>query len=145
MSDIEREMVQFGGGVNAAGAIRAVADRTGDILGTAARIAEVLHSGLDLTERAERLLIRLSVGIQGNVVDVARHARTSLTRAVYRALGSAGLGAINQVSEATDEQLLPLVGNDEGKLTVLRDAAAAELRRRSIPKLDPVPLPEYEA
>jgi len=145
MSEIEQEMTRFGGGFNAAGAIRSVADRTGDVLGTAARIAEVLHPGLDLTERSERLLVRLSVGVQGNVVDIARHARGVLTRSEYKALGNAGMGAADRVTAAKDEELLPLFGDVVVKVIILREAAAAELHRREVTRVAPVPLPAYEA
>ena len=145
MSEIEQEMVRFGGGFNAAGAVRSVADRTGDVLGTAARIAEVLHAGLDLVDRAERLLVRLASGVEGSAVDIARHARGLLTRADYKALGHAGMGVSESVMSATDEQLLPLLGNSVEKVAILRAAAIAELRRRDVPRIQPVPLPAYEA
>lgn len=47
------------------------------------RVAELLHPGLALEQRIARLVLRLDLGIQGPVVDLARYAERSLDRADY--------------------------------------------------------------
>jgi len=103
-----------------------------------------LHPGLDLADRSDRLLIRLSLGVPGGAVDIARHARGALTRAEYMALHSAGLGGSAAVLEADDARLLPLVGNDSVRVAVVRRAARLEEERRISLAVMSVPLPAYE-
>ena len=87
MEEIERAMSQFGGAFDgSAGPIRAITGRTCDVLPMIGRVAELLHSGLDLGQRGSRLLLRLDLGIQGPVVDLARYAERNLDRADYRRL-----------------------------------------------------------
>ncbi len=86
-------MTRFSGGFDgAAGPIRSVTACTCDLLPMIARAGELLHPGLDLTERAARLLARLDLGILGAAVDIWRHAGRDLGRADYRRLGAARCG-----------------------------------------------------
>src|SRR5258708_37693551 len=64
MEEIERAVTQFGGAFDgSAGPIRSVTSRTCDVLQVIARAAELLHAGLDLLHRTDRLLLRLDLGI----------------------------------------------------------------------------------
>ncbi len=55
---IERMLARHGGGFDgAAGPVRSIAGRTADLLGTAARVAELLHPGLQFGDRVERLTV----------------------------------------------------------------------------------------
>ncbi len=57
LAEIEEILTQFGGKFDgAAGPVRGVRARTCDLLPTVARVAEVLHPGLNLSERVSRLL-----------------------------------------------------------------------------------------
>jgi hypothetical protein len=145
MSTIEEQMLQFGGGFNASGPIVAVADRTADVLGTAARVAAILHPGLDLADRSDRLLVRLSLGVPGGVVDIARHARGALTRSDYMALHSEGLGSREAAMASDDAQLLSALGNDPTKVTTVRRAARLEVERQAVLTITPIALPAYES
>jgi replicative superfamily II helicase len=130
MEDMERALTAFGGAFGgAAGPIRAVASRTSDVLPTTARVAEILHPGLDLGERLGRLLIRLESGIPGVAVDVAREAGTRLVRSDYLGLVSAGLSSPSAIVAATDNALLEILNRDGAKLTIIRHAATAALAR----------------
>jgi hypothetical protein len=52
MSEIEEVLTRFGGRFDgAAGPMRSVRSRTADVLPTVAMVAQLLHSGLDLTQR----------------------------------------------------------------------------------------------
>jgi hypothetical protein len=118
---IERLLARHGGGFDgSAGPVRSIASRTCDLLGTAARVAELVHPELQLAERVERLNLRLTLGITGVAVDLARYAGGDLTRGDYRRLTAAGLSGCDNILNAEDDALLSCVGGDEGRLAVLR-------------------------
>jgi replicative superfamily II helicase len=143
MNAIETMIQRHGGGVGgSAGNIRSIAARTSDMIGTAGRIAELLHPGLHLGERIERLQIRLTLGIPGAAVDLGREAGQQLSRGDYLALTLAGLTTPDAIQKASDEQILACLENDREQLAVVRSAARRmEARQRSaddtIPDLAP--------
>jgi helicase len=144
MDEIERAVSQFGGAFDgSAGPIRSVTSRTCDVLPVIARSAELLHPGLDLQERTARLLLRLDLGIQGPVVDLARFAERVLDRADYRRLCDAALATQDALISAANHTLLPLIGNDIRKLAALRDALE-QWRQARPPLPPPVFLPAYQ-
>jgi len=84
ISQIEATVTQFGGASGgAAGPIRGTANRTSDMLPTAARVAEILHPTLDLGDRVARLTIRLTYGIPSAAVELARELGSELLRGDY--------------------------------------------------------------
>src|SRR5260221_4531375 len=144
MDEIERAVSQFGGAFDgSAGPIRSVTSRTCDVLPVIARAAELLHAGLDLQERTASLLLRLDLGIQGPVVDLARFTERALDRADYHRLCNAALTTQDALMSAENNTLLPLIGNDFRKLTALRDALE-QWRQARPPLLPPVALPAYQ-
>lgn len=144
MEEIERAMGQFGGAFDgAAGPIRGVTGRTCDVLPMIARAAEVLHAGVDLQERTERLLLRVSLGIQGPAVNLGRYVGSELDRADYRRLCEARLTEREALAGADDRTLLPLVGNDARKVAAVRDAIA-RWRAARPPAPPAAALPAYE-
>ena len=129
---IERLLARHGGGFDgSAGPVRSIASRTCDLLGTAARVAELVHPELQLGERVERLNLRLTLGITGVAVDLARYAGGDLTRGDYRRLTAAGLSDCDNILNAEDDALLSCVGGDEGRLAVLRTATEKYARARA--------------
>jgi helicase len=144
MEEIERAMSQFGGAFDgSAGPIRSVTSRTCDVLTMIGRIAELLHPTLVLEQRIAKLVLRLDLGIQGAVVDLARYAERSLDRADYRRLCDAKMTDRDTLAAADDNDLLPLIGNERRKLAVLRDAV--ERWRRARPAVAAAALPPYQA
>jgi hypothetical protein len=143
MEEIERAIGQFGGAFDgAAGPIRSVTSRTCDVLPMIARAAEVLHAGVVLEQRSERLLLRLDLGIQSPAVDLARYAGRALDRADYRRLCEARMTERETLAGAEDRVLLPLVGNDPRKIAAVRDAIE---RWRSVrPVVPAAALPPYQ-
>lgn len=124
MEDVERSLTQFGGAFGgAAGPIRAVASRTGDLLPITARVAELLHPGLHLGDRANRLVVRLTHGVSSSAVDLARMLGTELTRGDYCRLGAAGLVEPDAIVSADEDAVLDCLDGDRGKLGLVRDAA----------------------
>jgi replicative superfamily II helicase len=122
-AEIEDCLTRFGGASDgAAGAIRAVASRTCDLLPTVAQVAVLLHPTLDLEDRLSRLLVRLNVGVPAIAVDLARQAGSRLTRGDYLQLLKAGLCSIDAIEASSDMVLLSYLGDDEAKLAVVRKA-----------------------
>jgi len=147
MTDIETTLTQFGGASGgAAGSVRGVANRTSDLLPTAARVAEILHPALDLQDRVNRLTIRLTYGILGVAVDLAREAGNALLRGDYCRLANEGLCEPEAIGVAEESKLLECVDGDRRKLTALRDAAlrVAGLRFKAKPQAEPI-LDQYVA
>lgn len=144
MSDIESVLTQFGGAFGgAAGPIRSVASRTCDLLPVAARVAEILHPTLDLGDRISRLAIRLTYGIPGMAVDLARQLGNDLLRGDYCRLAAARLCEPEQIDAAADGQLLECLDGDKRKLELVRDASKRISQRRTqaakpiLPVLEP--------
>jgi hypothetical protein len=144
MEEIERTMSQFGGAFDgSAGPIRSVTSRTCDVLPMIGRVAQLLHPGLALEQRIARLVLRLDLGIQGAVVDLARYAERSLNRADYRRISDAKMTDRDRLAAADENALLPLIGNHRRKLAALRDAV--ERWRRARPVAPPsAGLPPYQ-
>jgi helicase len=121
MGEIERVMTRFGGSFDgAAGPIRSVASRTSDVLPLVARVAELLHTGLDLADRIGRLVIRLEHGIAPENIELARDAGRDLGRGDYRRLSAAGLTAAEPIERASDDEVLACINNDSQKLRIVR-------------------------
>lgn len=133
MIEIERIMIQFGGAFGgAAGAIRSVAARTCDVLPTAGRVAEILHPTLNLQDRIGRLVIRLTLGIPGAAVDLARTAGSDLLRGDYCRLVEAGVADPEAVFNADDARLLASLGGNRQKLAIVREAALKAIARKAL-------------
>jgi helicase len=144
LAEIEEILTQFGGKFDgAAGPVRGVRARTCDLLPTVARVAEVLHPGLDLRERVARLLARLEVGVPAAVIDLASIAGNRLARGDYHNMLKAGLGSIEAIEKSPDEELRALLGDAE-KLRVVREAVETyRERERELAPVSPI-LPPYE-
>ena len=124
MESIETMLGQHGGGFDgSAGPIRSIASRTADLIGTAGRVAEILHPEFKLGSRTERLAVRLTLGIPGTVVDLGRIAGTGLARGDYLRLAAAGLVDHVSIAAADDEVILACVDRDPDRLATVRAAA----------------------
>jgi helicase len=126
IGEIERLLGRHGGSFDgAAGPVRSVSARTCDLLGIAARVAELLHADIKFENRIERLSLRLTLGIPGPAVDLARHAGADLPRGDYRRLVAAGLCDDKTIGAASDDALLACLDGDRRRLSIVRSAAAA--------------------
>ena len=128
---VEKTLGRFGGGgfFGMAGPVRAVSSRTCDLLPTAARVAEILNPGFDLSGRLSKLLIRLELGIPADSVELATGAGRTLTRGDYLALLDGGLSTVSQIEESSDELILSHVGGSRPKLRAIRGACLAANRQ----------------
>jgi replicative superfamily II helicase len=143
IGSIEQMLQKHGRGFNgSAGPIRSVASRTCDVIGAAARVAEISNRGLELGSRIERLRIRLTLGIPGGVVDLGREAGQELSRGDYLLLLKAGLVTADRIDAANDTEILACVGKSKARAELVRGCAAkmrerAQLSETSKPSLAP--------
>jgi replicative superfamily II helicase len=146
LAEIEKTLTQFGGGFDgAAGQIRSVKARTCDFLPIVARVAEILHPGLDLGERVRRLLTRLEVGVPAAAVELATLAGSRLARGDYQRLLKTNQCTIAAIEQSSNEELLGSLNGDELKLAILRDAVRISRERQSEQTASSTVLPPYEA
>jgi helicase len=145
IGQIERLLARHGGPFDgAAGPVRSISARTCDLLGVAARVAELLHPDVIFGDRIERLSLRLMLGIPASLVGLARHAGVELTRGDYRRLVAAGLIDHRQIAAASDDTLLSCVDSDPRRLAIIRSggaalAAAAERESKQVPQAQLTP------
>lgn len=145
LAEIERLVTQFGGASGgAAGSIRSVRARTGDILPVVIRVAELLHPSVSFEDWAVELMTRLELGIPDKAVELAMVAGNQLTRADYFTLIDASLTQINTIEKSTDEAILTCFDGQPNvleKLSILRDAVQTYHERKSnnIPLVSVIP------
>ncbi len=144
---IEASLLRHLPGENAAGPIRAVAERTRDFVVVAGRVAEILNGGQgQLTELVDGLLVRLELGVPEHAIPLARAARRQLERGDYLALLRENLVSADAIRAAKDERLL-LVLRDPRKLASLRAAAEGMngARERELLSEEQLPMPKAPA
>jgi helicase len=92
LAEMENILTQFGGRLDgAAGPIRSLRARTCDLLPVVSRVAELIHPGLELGERTNRLLVRLEIGIPAKIVGLGKLLGDKLSRGDYLKLVQANL------------------------------------------------------
>ncbi len=145
LAHIETVMTQFSGGANtAAGAIRAVASRSCDVLPVVSDIAQVLHPELDLGDRIKRLTTRLEIGIPAKAMFIGEQTGSALSRPDYQRLIVAGLHDWEAIEKAGDKELLDCVDGSTIKLDAIRKAAVDRLQSKDDEVLLAPLLPAYE-
>lgn len=140
IEQIERSLIQFGGGFDAAGAIRAVASRTLDLLPTTVAIGAILHPGLPAAERQSDLMARLELGLPSGLAPLGRLAGGSIGRPGYLALARAGLTSLDDLQAADDDTIRDAAAGDT---RVVRAVRAALLKRGQ--ESVPLDIPLYDA
>jgi helicase len=142
---IEEILTQFGGKFDgAAGPIRSTASRTHDLLPIVARVAEILHPSIDLSQRIEHLFVRLELGVAASAVDIAMQAGDRLSRSDYQSLVRAELSSVKALAGSSDEKILACVGDQKGKLLELRKALENYREKKQREQVKPPILPPYE-
>ncbi len=123
MLGIEAALTRFGGASGGvSGQVRQTASRACDVLPAVAKAAGLLHPGLRLDDRLERLLVRLELGVSGQVAELAVHARSRLDRDDYRRIAASGIMGAAPALGLPDADLAALVGGDPDKMSVVKDA-----------------------
>ena len=120
--EIERTLMQFDRNQAAAGPLNSVVNRVLDILPTAIRIAETLHTA-DFSERESTLMLRLRIGLPAALAPLAAVLGTDLSRSQYLALGHAHLTGPDALEAADRNQLLAILGGDQDAVQLVLDAA----------------------
>lgn len=145
--DMEDVLTQFGGKLDgAAGPIRSVVSRTCDILPVVARVVEILYPGTDLDQRSSRLLVRLELGVPGNILGIATRLGKKLTRGDYLRLLSNNICTMEALENTDQNKLLECLGRDKEKLLEI-DNALVNYRESCINNSSVVTspiLPQYE-
>lgn len=106
----------------AAGAVSQVRSRTQDLLPVVVSVAEILRD-VDLAERQDDLMLRLELGIPGDLLPVARLCRGRLTRAEYLGLREGGLGTISALAEANVDALADRLSGDRDRANTVSELA----------------------
>ncbi|NBV06774.1 MAG: DEAD/DEAH box helicase [Proteobacteria bacterium] len=116
LAEIERILMQFDRGDSAAGAIRSVSARVCDVLSTAAKIAAFLNPGLDLSNRVERLLIRLELGIPATGVNLGKIFGRIFNRGDYLRLVKNNITTREEFEAANESIILECLEGSTEKL-----------------------------
>jgi helicase len=131
LSRIEASILRHLPGDNAAGPIRASAERTRDLIGVVARIGALVSSdGAEVAGNVDDIHVRLELGIPNDMLWLARQAKRSLERGDYLALKREGLASPEAI-EAGDDAALTRAVKSEVKRSIVR-AAVASLRSAEV-------------
>jgi replicative superfamily II helicase len=144
LNEIESVLTKHGGkwdGV--AGPLRSVATRTQDLLPIVARVAELLHPNLDLSERSKRLSARLGAGVSAKILDLVLRTGTQLSRPDYQNLLKEGLSDMENLRSATKDKILKCVEGSEEKCSLIEDAIRDFFEKDSTDLHVPL-IPPYE-
>ena len=127
---------------DAAGPIRATAERTRDLLGVAIRIGLFVSKDhdADLETKVESLAIRLELGISENMVWLATELGRDLARGDYLKLRRAELTTLETIDSVDHSSLIEIIGN-EHKATRIRDAVEA-IKESKSENQDDLPMPK---
>jgi len=146
LNEIEEILTRHGGRFEGiSGPVRGITSRTHDLLGCAARVAEILHPGLELQDRVAKLFVRLEVGIPSQMYDIAKYIGGTFTRSDYLTLLKHDLWNVDTLKACKEEDLLAALGNDQFKLKTLLNALELHEKDSSIAEVEPPSLPLYEA
>lgn len=105
LSAIEQHLMQHQLGDGAAGAVRAVADRTRDLIPAVVRVFAFLHPDVAVGDIAERTMARLELGLPIELVELGMVFGSALTQAQYLSLLECGLTTPNQFEAADNASL----------------------------------------
>jgi helicase len=139
IEDIERYLNQHmynRGGL--AGTVRAIADRTRDLLPAVAAVVRSIDATHAVDDLAARTMLRLEIGIPAELVDLADSGAPALQRHLWMKLHAAGLVAPEAILGRSTAELESALG----------DRAAAKALRRHLQRaiegqdLAPLQLPE---
>jgi replicative superfamily II helicase len=108
LMNIEQSLLRHLPAENAAGPIRAVAERTRDLIPVVARVGEILI-GKSLGSLIDNLVVRLELGIPAGAVPLGQILHRFLERADYLALARANLLTPEAIKAASEEELLDVI------------------------------------
>jgi hypothetical protein len=120
---LTRHLRQRGG---VAGAVRAIADRTRDLLPAVAAVVRELAPDSAYGDLVGRTMLRLELGIPAEVVDLARLDGLRVTRAQWLSLHQSGLETAEAIRETADETLAAILGSGAAAQSLKEATSQAE-------------------
>ena len=113
MDSIERQLNQhLRNRDSRAGAVRAIADRTRDLLPAVAAVIREISPEHPVDDLVARTLVRLEFGIPAQLVDILQGLDADLTRPDWLRLHQAGIQALDDLRALTTEQLTDIAGSE---------------------------------
>lgn len=128
LARVEQHLMQHQLGDGAAGPIRAVADRTRDLIPAVVRVFAFLHPEIAVGTVAERTMVRLELGLPVELVELGTLLGATLTRAQYLTLLERGLTTPDQFGPVQPATLADYLGIKEAR--VLEIQALLHERKR---------------
>ncbi len=127
-----------------AGPIRSSSSRTKDMIRTVARIVELIHPQIKLSERSDKLFNRLETGTPSSINEIAKKLGNKLSRAEYHNLLDINLTSFKLIDDVADENILNCVSGSQLKLRLIRKASKAFKQELEPEDIAIQLLPEYE-
>ena len=126
---------------NAAGPIRASAERTRDLIGVVARIAALVSAeqGSDFSEVVDELNPRLELGIPKEMLWLGKEVKRGLERGDYLNLQRMGLNNLESIKAADDKSLGQIL--NKIKISRVRDGVR-NIEQARKPPIDDLPMPK---
>jgi helicase len=140
LSMIERHLMQHQLGDGAAGAVRATADRTRDLVPAVVRVFEFLHPDIAVGDVAERTMVRLELGIPTEMAELGTILGAVLSRAQYLSLLEQSIITPDQFVSAKTLALVDCLRVTENRVLDLQEAVQEDKRQREeilVPLLPP--------
>ncbi len=128
LADLERQLTQHqreDGGI--AGTVRAVADRTRDLIPAVIRVYEFLHPGIFVGPVGDRTMTRLELGIPAEIAELGKALGGRLSRAQYINLVSEGIATAEAFLQADDTMLSGRLRIDRSQLEELKERLRVEV------------------
>ena len=128
-------------GDGASGPIRAVADRTRDLIPAVVRVFAFLHPEIATDNIAERTMVRLELGLPAELVELGTALGADLTRAQYLSLLEQGVMTADQFEAADSVDLARILGVKEERAAVLQMLLTERGRQHETPFKLILPIP----
>jgi helicase len=139
LSAIERHLTQHQLGDGAAGAVRAAADRTRDLIPAVVRVFTFLHPDIAVGGVAERTMIRLELGLPAELAELGLALGAALTRAHYLSLLENGITTPDEFAATEATTLIDHLSLPKGRVIELQELLRERRRQEDeqIPLLPP--------
>ena len=128
----------------AAGPVRRASNRTKDMIGTVARVVELIHPEVELDERSKRIFTRLETGVPSSMLELATQMGNRLSRSDYHSLMENKLTCFEVIGDTDDDILMKCIANDGSKLQAIKTAAENYKDETEIFDVGGIIIPDYE-
>ncbi len=142
LNRMEASLLQHLPADNAAGPIRASAERTRDLIEVVARIGTLVSSdGRGSSCELDDLNTRLELGIHSDMIYLARQVKRGLERGDYLALKRAGLTTVEAFEGLDDEAFVRVINSDAKRQLVRHAIDKLKAARPALSDALPMPTP----